>query len=132
MLHWRKVPPETAQLPIRTQEHLCVEPITARDSSALHGTRIGPGKEVDVNKMADETQREAPYFARPPAVLFYHKSMKSLAERIAERCSRVSNPSVISKVGIGGIFPRIFHTIELKDSFRFQWMSEFIAGIAED
>lgn len=69
----------------------CVPPLPSPTSWLLHVHFI--------NKMAEKEGSKPLYIARPPAVLFYHESMKNLAESIAEKCSRVSQSSVVSKVG---------------------------------
>lgn len=51
-------------------------------------------------KMADSGLFEkASYVPRPPAVLFYHKSMSQLAESICERCSHALKSPIVTQVG---------------------------------
>ena len=49
--------------------------------------------------MADSSHQKASYVPRPPAVLFYHKSMSQLAESICERCSHALKSPIVTEVG---------------------------------
>lgn len=61
---------------------------------------VSPRQFRSETNMAELSAEKATYVARPPAVLFYHKSMSQLAESICERCSHALKSPVVTQVGL--------------------------------
>ncbi|XP_068737792.1 uncharacterized protein [Montipora capricornis] len=82
--------------------------------------------------MADVSLERATYVARPPAVLFYHKSMIKLAESICERCSHALKPPIVTQKGL----LQYQQSVELRsvswEHFPDGWPNLFIENVKQD
>ncbi|CAH3187631.1 unnamed protein product [Porites evermanni] len=83
--------------------------------------------------MADSGLLEkASYVPRPPAVLFYHKSMSQLAQSICERCSHALKSPIVTQKGL----LQFQQSVELRSvswqQFPDGWPNLFIENVKQD
>ncbi|CAH3123465.1 unnamed protein product [Porites lobata] len=83
--------------------------------------------------MADSGLSEkASYVPRPPAVLFYHKSMSQLAQSICERCSHALKSPIVTQKGL----LQFQQSVELRSvswqQFPDGWPNLFIENVKQD
>jgi len=82
--------------------------------------------------MVEVSEGNVSCVARPPTVLFYHKSMRKLAESICERCNHAPKSPIVAQKGL----LRFQQSVELRtvswEHFPDGWPNLFIENVKQD